>query len=484
MDSRHTRFVSARLAVPLFMISKNALENETVTMRHFQRCLNEFYSKPFSQCVQPSPPKGDWRSLTVYKPWQMAPNRYDTLKEMYASFKGSGGAYWKKLSKGKPRPRTNEGKAQFKFYNIPTETDHLWSKAQKHKGVMGGNARQRKATSRIMISNMSGCYRNPDEPAPNSYHTPMKWEKEIFQTWEKQNPHLFCRFSSAPAKINSCHPRHVSFNPAPGRYEIRYQKVCACSPNLIYQPEIQLLIDREKRNKFRRLPYVKIKARLYCSPDWRHVPGRGFRHLFKGAPPRASKKTTTKKLAKRDIKVNYADAKYIHSLSDPSRRLISLRSEPLPQIPPRIEFNTLRKPIIRKTLRINKKIVFGSGQPRFKEEKRLVQTLTIAQLEALKETLPLERQLRDHPIMSKAPEEIASKLYVITRKGPEIEIPKSLKDFKFSPLPDPKILVTREDIHVERSSLLGHFLQRPKPEAFFFTKEEKEAIAAKAAAAE
>uniref|UniRef100_A0A1A9ZBK5 Uncharacterized protein n=1 Tax=Glossina pallidipes TaxID=7398 RepID=A0A1A9ZBK5_GLOPL len=455
-------------------------------MHHFRKLLNTLHSKPFIQCGRRSPRRDDSRSISVYKPWQMAPNRYDTLKEMYASFKGSGGAYWKKLSKGKVKVRTNEAKGQFKFYNLPTVMDSIWSKANKHKGVIGGNARQRKATSRIMISNMSGCYRNPNEPSPNSYYTPLKWEKEIFQTWEKQNPHLFCRHTSAPAKKNSCHPRHISFSPAPGRYEIRYQKVCACSPHLIYQPEIQLLIDREKRNKFRRLPYVKIKARLYCSPDWRHVHGRGFRHLFKGAPPRASKKTTTKKesKSKKEIKVNYADAKYIHSLSDPSRRLISLRSEPLPQILPRIEFNTLRKPIIRKTLRINKKIVFGSGQPRWKDGKCAVQTLTIAQLEALKETLPLERQLRDHPIMSKASDEITSRLHEVARKGPVMEIPKSLKDFKFSALPDPKILVTSDDIRIDRSSLLGHFLQRPRPEAFFFTKEEKDAIAAKANAAE
>lgn len=69
----------------------------------------------------------------------MAPNRYDTLKEMYAGFKGSGGAYWRKLSKRKLKVRTNEGKGQFKFYNLPTVMDRIWSKADKHKGVMGGS---------------------------------------------------------------------------------------------------------------------------------------------------------------------------------------------------------------------------------------------------------------------------------------------------------------------------------------------------------
>lgn len=134
---------------------------------------------------------------------------------------------------------------------------------------------------------------------------------------------MFYRLSTVPVKKNSIHISHISFTGAPGRYETRYPNICPCSSKLVYHPQIHLIIEREKRNKFRRLSYEKIKASLYTSPDWRHVKGRGFRHLFTGAKPFKHIALSVQEGKKpKNIKL-YPDAKYIAMIDLQCLKLLS-----------------------------------------------------------------------------------------------------------------------------------------------------------------
>lgn len=271
------------------------------------------------------------------------------------------------------------------------------------------------------------------------------------------NPHLFLRQTSVPDKCLPLIRRHISFDPAVGRYEVRFPMQCECTRKIL-TPGLRLIVDREKRLKFRRLPYRKLKTRSLCSPDWRHVKGRGFRRLFRVQTSKPLSKTVGREKAREKGKektehvgkqfVLYPDSKYINMINSPRKELISVHQGGIPKVPVRIRFNCIFRPVTRRQLRNNKKIVFNSGSERFPElEIRPVQ-LTAKQLNHLKNTLPPERQLRDYPITRKPISEIASHLYdtpVHMRPAYEPTLRKRL--FKFSPLPEPKVLVSEKILH-------------------------------------
>lgn len=270
-----------------------------------------------------------------------------------------------------------------------------------------------------------------------------------------------------PVKKNSIHSQHISFTPAPGRYEVRYVRSCPCSSRLIYQPEIDLLIEKEKRKKFRRLPYEKIKRKLYASPDLRHIHGRGFTHLFKGVKPIVKPFASIEQENKKKNLKLYPDVKYLTMITKPTRTALSVRKEPLLELPPRLKYNCIAKRIVRKQLKSNKKIAFNSGQERFRDSCHLP-ILTQKQQELIKQSLPLERQLRDHPVMDKSPSAIQSKVFFTPKHMLPHFVPRLRKKlFKFLPLPEAKVLVTDDDTNVKDVEKDGYFFKHLDPENFF-----------------
>lgn len=84
------------------------------------------------------------RELGEDKAWNLPPNIYDTLNEPYESKRGHLGSYWRKAPKmvsnmfeptSVELARANAKKGQWKFYDLPTNTDSLFAPPNRHKGV-------------------------------------------------------------------------------------------------------------------------------------------------------------------------------------------------------------------------------------------------------------------------------------------------------------------------------------------------------------
>uniref|UniRef100_W8BTJ9 Uncharacterized protein n=3 Tax=Ceratitis capitata TaxID=7213 RepID=W8BTJ9_CERCA len=434
------------------------------------------------------------RILKEDKPWYLPPNLYNTTKVPFAERRGYLGAYWPKtreavgkfMEQETPESVRSQAlkKEHWQFYEKPDNVELLFAPANKHKGVFLTNARNRRATARSMISNPSAVYRSPSEPSAATY---FPQQHELLYnvsppTLEpKPNPHLFLPHTSVADKGSTLIPRHTSFRPAVGRYETRFAKICGCGGKIL-APDLQLMVEREKRFKFRRLPYKKIDTHKYCSPDWSHVEGRGFRRLFRtptGKPITLSKtiakeKSKEKSKDKQDKLIKqltlYADSKYINMINAPQKEPISIHSGGIASKPVGIHFNCMTKRKVRRQLRINKKIVFNSGSDRFPElDIRPVQ-LTARKLEDLKNSLPRERQLRDHPVMRKSIGQIKSKLYATpAHMRPAYEPNLRKRDFKFRPLPEPKVLITEKQLRPSDPELEFFFNKPIRPEDFMKT---------------
>lgn len=303
-----------------------------------------------------------------------------------------------------------------------------------------------------MISNLTGCWRDPNDAGPCDTYTDfyeMRANATPITKTARPNPHLFHRNSYVPAQISRLIPRHISMDPAPGRYCTSYPNVCPCPAGKESVPGLQLLIDEQKRLKFRRLPFERISRKTLCEPDWRHVIGQGHRHIFMMGPrdrPKPEKKKLTTAASKKPGKLinMFADSKYINMLSQPQRHNISTRHFPVPPYVPKITYNCAAKRVTRKQLKNNKKIAFNSGQERWKDGERPMQ-LTNRQLEAIKARLPPERRLVDHPI--ELPEQLASRLTQVPDHQRVTYMPKLRKRlFKFLPIPGARVLVTDSDI--------------------------------------
>ncbi|XP_011195357.2 uncharacterized protein LOC105220612 [Zeugodacus cucurbitae] len=429
------------------------------------------------------------RELSEEKAWNLPPNIYNTMWQPYESKRGHLGSYWRKLPRDVSNvfdptsvelARANAKKGEWKFYDLPTNADLLNAPPNRQKGVFLTNARNRRATARCMISQPSLVYHDPAEPSPVHYNPRLhelayNVSPPIYEP--KPKIHLFLRRSSVPDKCLPLIRRHISFEPAVGRYEVRFPHNCACARKIL-TPGLRLIIDREKRKKFRRLPYKKLKTRRLCAPDWGHVPGRGFRRLFRlpktfgKAQGREKAKEKTKEKAKEKAKdkspdkldrqfVLYPDSKYINMINAPRKELISVHQGGTPKAPIRIRFNCIFRRVTRRHLLNNKKIVFNSGSERFPElEIRPVQ-FTVKQLEALKNTLPPERRLHDRPVTQKSLSQITSHLYDMpAHMRPAYKPTLRKRLFKFKPLPEPKVLVS-EKILRSKSPGVQYYYNKP-----------------------
>eukprot|EP00099_Drosophila_melanogaster_P025937 NP_725961.1 uncharacterized protein Dmel_CG13870, isoform B [Drosophila melanogaster] len=458
-------FVATRMSLPLFMVSRNRIRKENLPRVEKQFKLAENRREAFSKATFDhyrhitgfdKTPKNPYperrrlhidRSMTKWRGWQLPPNHYGVPPEPYLRLKGTKGSVFAK-------PHTNHSRVSIKpppyhFYELPAEIERLFKRPNLQKGIFLSNARDRRPTTHAMISNLSGCWRNPKDAGPCDTHT------NIFELAAnavpvtkapRPNPHLFLRHSCVPTKPNRLIRRHISMEPAPGRYCTSYPNVCPCPSGKTSVPGLQLMIDDQKRLKFRRLPFERISRKRLCEPDWRHVEGQGHRHVFlmgRKDRPKPTKKPTSSKKQGKPISM-YADSKYINMLSQPQRHPISIRAYPVPPYVPKITYNCAAKRVIRKQLKNNKKIAFNSGQERWKDGERPMQ-LTARQLEAIKQKLPPERRLMDYPI--ELPEVIPSRLTQVPDHQRVTYMPKLRKRlFKFLPIPGARVLVTDSDI--------------------------------------
>ncbi|KAH8400702.1 hypothetical protein KR009_000445 [Drosophila setifemur] len=477
-DEVRQSYVATRMSLPLFMASRNRIKKENMPRvakqfklagRHYnEECLKENTKESFSKATFDhyrhitgfdKTPKNPYperrrlkidRSMTKWKNWQLPPNHYGIPPIPFLRLRGTQGTMFAK-------PHTNHSRVSIKqppyrFYELPAEISRIYKRENLQKGIFLSNARDRRPTTHAMISNLSGCWRDPKDPGPCDTHTnvyEMAANASPITKTTRPNPHLFMLHSCVPTKPSRIIPRHISMDPAPGRYCIDYPDVCPCPAGKQSVPKLQLLIDDQKRLKFRRQPFERISRKKLCEPDWRHVAGQGHRHIFmmnKKDKPKPAKKAASSKKQGKPISM-FADAKYINMLSQPQRQDISIRLFPVPPYVPKIKYNCAAKRVSRKQLKNNKKIAFNSGQERWKDADRPLQ-LTSRQLEAIKEKLPPERRLMDHPL--DLPEQITSRLAQVPDHQRVTFMPKLRKRlFKFLPIPGARVLVTDSDVRPE-----------------------------------
>ncbi|XP_030387267.1 uncharacterized protein LOC115633903 [Scaptodrosophila lebanonensis] len=496
-------FVSTRMSLPLFMLARNRLREDHLQRtkkqfklagEHYNKyCKEENRGEAASAATYehykhitgfdklPDHPYPERRPLffdrnkTTFLPWQQAPNRYGVPPVPFLSQSGTKGTVFQKLHSNKSIKPPVE--MPYQFYEVPTSIECMSSPENRHKGVFLSNARDRRPTSRFMVSNPTSCWRNPNEPGATSHYTKYyELAANIKSVIKEQppNPHLFLRHSCVPTKPNLLIRRHLSFEPAVGRYDVRFPNVCPCAAGKISVPNLQILINDQKRLKFRRLPYTRISSKQLCEPDWRHVVGKGHTYRFRMSKrdmPRIKLKKTAAGGKKPEKHLNmFADAKYLNMLTQPQRAIISKREIALPPYTPRIVFNSVAKRVVRKQLRNNKKIAFNSGQERFKDADRPMQ-LTVRQLEAIKARLPPERRLVDRPLDLRK-STIVSKLMQVPDHQKVAYMPKLRKRlFKFLPVPAARVLVTdsdiKPDIPYDPDHPTGLFRQRLDERTFF-----------------
>ncbi|KAH8253303.1 hypothetical protein KR032_004693, partial [Drosophila birchii] len=473
VDRQH--FVATRMSLPLFMVSRNRIRKDNLASvgkqfklasRHYtENCRKESHIEAASKATfdhyqhitgydkQPKNPYPEKRplraerSLTHWRSWQLPPNHYGVPPQPFLRLRGTKGTVFAK-------PHTNHSRVSIKpppyhFYELAPGIDRLFNRENQEKGKFLSNARDHRPTTRCMISSVSGCWRNPLDPGPCDTHTDyyeLQANAAPITKSSRPNPHLFGYQSCVPTQINQRIRRHISMEPAPGRYCTSYPNVCPCPAGKTSVPGLQLLIDDQKRRKFRRQPFERISRKTLCEPDWRHVTGQGHRHIFIMAQkdkPKPQKKPSPGKKPGKLINL-FADAKYINMLSQPQRNKISIRKFALPPYVPKITYNCAAKRVVRKQLKNNKKIAFNSGQERWKDGERPMQ-LTTRQLEAIKAKLPPERRLIDHPI--EIPEDMPSRLTHVPDHQRVTYMPKLRKRlFKFLPIPAARVLVTDSDI--------------------------------------
>ncbi|XP_030554336.1 uncharacterized protein LOC115757987 [Drosophila novamexicana] len=510
MDKKETKlsaderqnFVATRMSLPLFMLSRNRIREDhldsvqkqfklagghyntycqqenrreefsAATYAHY-RHVTGFEKTPATPYPEKRPLSYD-RAMTTWRGYQQAPNRYGVLPVPFLSRMGSKGTAFAKMHTNKSRVSIKPPPSH--FYELPAEIERFFKPENKQKGIFLTNARERRPSSRLMTTDLTCCWRNPNDPGPTDTYTSFYEIRSNMLPLTKvqlDNPHLFLRLSCVPTKRNVLIHRNIGFEPGPGRYDIRYPNVCACERGKKTKPRLTLHIEMQKRYKFRRLPYKRINTRKYCEPDWRHVIGHGHRHIFQmgkhDLPKPLAKKAGKGKKSEKQLKM-FADGKYLNMLVNPKRFPISTRDFPVPPYVPRIVYNCIAKRIPRKQLRNNKKIAFLSGQERWKDGVRPLQ-LTTRQLEAIKERLPEDRRLTDRPIELRA-SKMVSRLHHVPHHMRTTYMPKLRKRlFKFLPIPGARVLVTdsdiRPDLPFDRENPTGMYNVKIDEKKFF-----------------
>lgn len=256
--------------------------------------------------------------------------------------------------------------------------------------------------------------------------------------------------------------------PGPGRYNPFYPTSCPCSRKLKPKLGLRIFIDQQKRAKFRRLAYVKIKITNYCDPEWDHVKGHGFQHLFKKPKSMLSTKRVDHKGRKRDdlVNINTINYKYLQLINYPQRKVFSFRLQPIPRREPQIKFSSLEKYIIRKQLRFNKKIAFGTGKDRF-PDMPCPMPLSAIKLQKIKTQIPDDRRFTNKPVMQKPLSCIQTKyMEPVKRRYPMMDLSLRKRDFRFMPLPEAKLLMSSDEILISTKKS-GFYHKHIAPEDYF-----------------
>uniref|UniRef100_W8B733 Uncharacterized protein n=2 Tax=Ceratitis capitata TaxID=7213 RepID=W8B733_CERCA len=486
-EGQQINFLSERLNIPLLLATRNRFKDERI-ISNYVRSKRKFYkmncalekSKQTRTKNQARKLLGDYpRGIGACPSRRMAeaaryghassanqlpPNIYDTRYTPYESRRGMRGAYWKKLPKEfevnfleyiKFTPKPKE-RGKWRLYNVVVSkwTERFNKPCNRHKGVFLSNARLRRPTTRCMLTDPTLVYRPSTEPSPAHYnvasHT-ISHRLPRAKYTPKPNPHLFLPKSCVPEKLTSIIPRHLSFQPAVGRYEVRFPKHCACGKK-IFTPGLPLLIDREKRKRFRLKPYKKIKAHLYCAPDFTHVPGHGHTYVFRlpGAKkhqPKPLEPPNKRKPMEKSIQ-QFHDYRYIKMIIEPRRRRLSDLPRYFQNLPkPKVRFNCIIKVAMRRQLtQGSRKLGFGGNARRFSNLDYRAAVLSVQQMQQIKSTLPPERRLRDQPVTRRPLTDIKSEVYAQPVPKHSTFEPMHRRAMKFPPLPGPKLLVTRKDL--------------------------------------
>ncbi|XP_011180051.2 uncharacterized protein LOC105210663 [Zeugodacus cucurbitae] len=479
--------IAERLNIPLLLATRNSYKHEHSISKYI-KSKHKFYNMDcileksietrskdhtrkllgqYPESIGPCPSRrlaNATRYVSDFRAYHLPPNIYNTSKEPFAGRRGLGGAYWRKLKKEykiesleyikyTPPKRSRD---KWKLYNLPKLTERFNLPHNKHKGVFFSNARLRPASTRCMITDPVLVKRLPTEPSPAHYNI----ERHTIQYNMPKpvpppinNPHLFLRNSCIPAKLPGIIRRHLSFEPAVGRYEVRFPKHCPCGKK-IFTPGLPLIIDREKRKKFRRIPYKKIKSHLYCAPDFTHVIGHGHTYVFrlpgsKLHKPKKLDNSIEKRFSARAAQ-QFHDYRYINMILAPRRRRLS-EFAPYIDLHPQYKFRfncIVKVTVVRRQLSKGKKLGFGGSAKRFSYVDYHSSIPTPAQVRQNKENLPVERQLQEYPVTRTPMTEIKPRFleWYTTQKRETRPIYERKGPVKLPPLPEPKLLVTKKDL--------------------------------------
>lgn len=261
-----------------------------------------------------------------------------------------------------------------------------------------------------------------------------------------------------PVTENVIHKHCKSEEAGPGRYNPK-EIMCACGARYLYDPEIFWKFQEAKQRRFRRLPFKKVPFSRYCShPHLRHIEGHGHTRLFRqiaGASSMAAKgkETKTTKMAL------YATAEYIKMITKPTRDNVS--HWPVGTVfrkPKVIRYDTLRKKLRRKQLKVNRKVAFQSGCPRFPGDEVIPKVFppTESELELKKKRKIFHQNPPDF-------KKTKPRLFEVPDRFMVSSIVAKERQFVFSRLPPPKVLLTEAEC-----KYLGDLRsEKLKPEAFF-----------------
>uniref|UniRef100_A0A1A9VLU9 Uncharacterized protein n=1 Tax=Glossina austeni TaxID=7395 RepID=A0A1A9VLU9_GLOAU len=196
---------------------------------------------------------------------------------------------------------------------------------------------------------------------------------------------------------------------------------------------------RERRHKLRRGEYSKINIRKYCCPDWRHVIGGGYARLFGKIFKRPHDKDITTPTTRRSPQIT----KWAHALRSISARVKTHRE--LPEKPKKINYNTTMKVKMRKRLRFSK-IAFGSGVlNRFPTGRHSIIQELVPRISV--HTTTKFRKIINFPVLDKPFSAIDAKYKEVpARFAPPCRAFSKKYDFKFSPLPAAKSLLSDEEL--------------------------------------
>ncbi|XP_049307471.1 uncharacterized protein LOC105222589 [Bactrocera dorsalis] len=241
------KFLTDRVTLPLFLAtrvsSKKSYEYKTRTEELIHKLCEEekrpntkmrsVYEKRIGKYAENPRPCINLRRIKLVrdhidtKYFHLPPNIYETNKIPFETRRGLGGAYWHRSPTTKLSP-DNAHALKWQFYNIPRDSDRFTDRHNHYKGKF--RTSESKLTPKghgTEWNSQSDLAENQNELAKDSQlnRRHLNWDIKS-QNYDsrtnaaKPNPHVFLRNSCVPEKRMSYIPRHQSFQPAVGRYEI------------------------------------------------------------------------------------------------------------------------------------------------------------------------------------------------------------------------------------------------------------------------